>query len=83
MFELTKLSVPVAVLFSVLIGCAPENESLAPVPVIEQAPLSISDVSLRNTNLRVPLAALMTLTTSEPAVVELRIDDGERRALAS
>ena len=78
MFELTKLSVPVAVSLGLIIGCAPENEPVAPAPVIEQAPLSISDVSLRNTNARVPLAALMTLTTSEPAVVELRIDDGER-----
>jgi arylsulfate sulfotransferase len=76
----TQLFVPL-VIGLMLAACGTDAPETAPTesPATPELPaLTISNVSLTNTNHRVPLAALMTLTTSRAATVELLIDDGEK-----
>ncbi len=61
-----------------LVGC----DSPAPVDSASDArdttPPVISDAGLVNTNPRAPLAAVLSLSTDEPAQLTIRISDGER-----
>jgi len=64
-----------------LVGCdtAPDGGGDATAPAADMAGPALSNVSLiGNPNPTVPLAAILSLTTDEPAELTLNINDGDR-----
>ncbi len=77
------MKTPLSMLISgvaLLHGCGNRSPAEAEQqPLIDTTPPSISYVVLNsNPNPTVPLAAILSLSTDEPAAVTVRIDDGER-----
>ena len=63
-----------------LSGCdsPPPSTTGAEVDQRDVTSPAISGAEIANTNARAPLAAIVSLTTDEPARLTLRVDDGER-----
>lgn len=62
-------------------GCgdeAPDNQPVADTPITDHSAPVISGLKLENTNSAVPLAAVLRLTTDEPARISININDGRQ-----